>query len=99
MGLNNAAALKKIMGDRTLRIWLMCVINDDLRVSDQSYTRERAAELCALRTIGLMLQEDMQRSNFNAFQRAQREYRALREEDDEFIKHRFDGVNIFNDED
>ena len=94
MGLNNAAALKKIMGDRTLRIWLMCVINDD-----QSYTRERAAELCALRTVGLMLQEDMQRSNFNAFQRAQREYRALREEDDEFIKHRFDGVNIFNDED
>lgn len=90
MAMNNANALKRIMHDRTLRVWLMSVIDEDLRLNEQSYTRERAAEICALRQVGMMLLEDMRKSNFKGYQIAEREYRDLKLQNEEYMSAYFD---------
>lgn len=81
----NRLALRRIVNDRLLRVWLMCVIHDDLCLEDTSCTAERAAELLALKGAGQMLYNDMREADFRRFLLAQREYRDLCEEHDRFI--------------
>ena len=82
-------AMRKLLGDKTLRIWLYAFLTEDCHVGSFDPVSTHGIEISVLQRLGNLLLRDLKECNLSRVHKAECEYRAILEENQRWHEHNY----------